>query len=106
MITELMYKWFGLTPKSCEACEILRDQLDESNRERKELLHRLLNKDKPEPPPIQAEEKPIPITPNFVPWRVKQQILEAEDRERARLMKNRTKEIDELEKELGVSDAS
>lgn len=106
MLSELMRKWFGLSPVSCETCEILRDQLDESNRERKELLRRLLDRDKPEPLPVQTEEKPIPITPAFVPWRVKQQMLEAEDREKAKLMRNRTKEIEELEKELGVSDAS
>ena len=106
MFTELMRKWFGLTPPSCQTCEILRDQLDESNRERKELLHRLLDKDKPEPLPTVQSEPPVPITPAFVPWRVKQQLLEAEDRKRAELMRTRAREIAELEDELGVNNAS
>ena len=105
MIKELLYKWFRLTPPSCLTCEVLRDQLDKSEGERRELLARLLEKDKPEPSHAHVEE-PKAITPQFIPWRVKQQMLEAEDRQRAKLMKDRTKEIEELEKEMGVSDAS
>ena len=101
IISELLRKWFGLDLRTCEACEILRTQLDESNRERKDLLHRLLDKDKPEPLPAKLEEME-PIKPAFTPWRVRQQMLEAEDREKARLLKDRTTEIEKLETELGV----
>jgi hypothetical protein len=104
MIRQLFEKWFGLDPRRCEACEILREQLTKSERERSELLHRLLDKDKSEPPPATQEEYK-PITPQFTPWRVKQQMLEAEDRKKAQLMRDKAKEIEELEKELGV-DAS
>lgn len=104
MLKQLMYKWFGLSDPPCATCEILRDQLEESNRERRELLTRLLEPKTAEPPPS-TEEKHVPITPNFVPWRVKQQMLEAEDKKRAQLMRDRTKEIDQLEKELGVDNA-
>jgi len=80
--------------------------LDESNRERKDLLHRLLEPGKAEPPPTISEE-PIPITPSFTPWRVRQQMLEAEDRQAAKLMKERARDIAKLESELGVNaDAS
>jgi hypothetical protein len=101
MIRQLLEKWFGLTPPSCLTCEVLRDQLDKSEVDRRELLTRLLDKDKPEPLPTPAAE-PRAITPQFVPWRVKQQMLEAEDRHKAKLMKDKTQEIEELEKELGV----
>jgi hypothetical protein len=75
--------------------------LDESNKERKELLSRLLAKDTIEPlPPTTEEFKPI--TPQFTPWRVRQQMLEQEDAKKASLMKEKAKEIAELEKELGV----
>lgn len=102
-----MYKWFGLADAPCESCEILRSMLDESNRERKELLHRLLEPAKAEPPPAPSEE-PIPITSQFIPWRVRQQMLEQEDRKQAELMKQKQKEIstaqiDKLEKELEIS---
>ena len=102
MMSELFRKWFGLDPISCETCEILRMQLAESNAERKELLHRLLEKDKIEPPPTTNEEH-VPITPQFTPWRVRQQMLESEDRKKAELMRTRAKEIADLEKEVGIS---
>ena len=101
MISELIRKWFNLDPRTCEACEILREQLHKSEAERKELLHRLLDKDKVEPPPTMQEEYK-PITPQFVPWRVKQQMLEAEDRKQSELLKKKAQEIAELEKELEI----
>lgn len=103
MISELFRKWFGLTPPSCMTCEVLRDQLDKSDVERRELLSRLLEKDKPEPSPAEPV-MPKAITPQFIPWRVKQQMLEAEDRKRAQLVREKAKEIEDLEKELGIAE--
>jgi hypothetical protein len=105
MIKELMYKWFGLDPISCVSCEILREQLAKSDAERRELLHRLLDKDKPDSAPVEKEDFE-PIKPKFMPWRVRQQILEQEDRKKAQLMKDKEKEIAELERELGVNHAT
>lgn len=102
MISKLLYKWFGLEPTPCETCEVLRTQLEKSEVERRELLNRLLDKDKPEPV-IQTDEEPKAITPAFIPWRVRQQMLEDEDRKKAQLMRDKTKEIEDLEKELGVA---
>lgn len=103
MISELFRKWFGLTPPSCSTCEVLRDQLEKSETERRELLHKLFeSKTEPPSPPVNVEELK-PLTPKFVPWRVRQQMLEQEDRQRARLMQDKAKEIDQLEQELGVS---
>lgn len=101
MIKALLYKWFGISDPPCETCEVLREQLVNSERERKELLHRLLEKDKPEPL-LQDTEEFRPITPSFVPWRVRQQMLEDEDRVKAKLMRDKGKEIAELEKELEI----
>ena len=102
MFKQLMYKWFGLSDEPCESCEILRSMLDESNRERKDLLHRLLANKEPEPPSIKEEEH-VPVNPPFTPWRVRQQMLEQEDRAKAKLMRDRSAEIDKLEKEVGIS---
>jgi len=102
VIKELLYKWFGIEPVPCATCEVLREQLDESNRERRELLTRLLDKANPEPSPIEKEEYK-PIQPQFMPWRVRQQMLEAEDRKQAELMRAKREEIGKLEKELGVA---
>jgi len=103
MLHKLFYKWFGLSEDVCETCEVLRAQLDESNRERKELLNRLLIKDTPEPLPVKEEEL-RPVQSQFIPWKVRQQMLEAEDRKKAQLMRDKAKEIAELEKELGVKE--
>lgn len=101
MFRALLYKWFGLSELPCNTCEVLRAQLDESNRERRELLNRLLEKDKPEPLTTPIEEFK-PIGKQFVPWRVRQQMLEEEDRKKAQLMRDKAAEIANLEKELGV----
>jgi hypothetical protein len=102
MLKALLYRWFGIEPLPCATCEILREQLHKSEAERKDLLHRLLDKATPEPL-VQPEEKELkPITPQFVPWRVRQQMLEAEDKRRAELLKQNEK----LEKELGIHQTS
>jgi hypothetical protein len=100
-----MYKWFGLTEPQCETCEVLREQLAKSESERRDLLHRLIDPVKTEPPQTKEEEFK-PITPQFTPWRVRQEMLEAEDRKKATLMKEKAKEIAELEKELGVTEVA
>ena len=104
MLKELFSKWFGLEyPPICGKCELLRFQLEESNRERRELLARLLERNQPEPTsPVKLEEM-TPIKPQFTPWRVRQQMLEAEDREKARLLRKHQEEVNELEKELKIS---
>lgn len=106
MISELFRKWFGLDPISCDTCEVLREQLASSERERRDLLTRLLEKDKAEPSTVDARSEPVPIHPQFVPWRVRQQMLEAEDRKIAQIKKSKEQEIANLEKELGVTDAA
>jgi hypothetical protein len=108
MINELFRKWFGLDPISCATCEVLSAQLANSERERRELLAKLLDKDKPESSSPVAEEMK-PVGQQFVPWRVRQQMLEAEDRKRAELMRAKREEmnpkIEELEKELEINHA-
>ena len=113
MIKELLYKWFGLEDPPCKTCEVLRMQLARSEEERHEILSRLLDKDKPEQSGEVKEEEIKPITSRqFVPWRVRQHMLESEDREKAKLLRAKAEElaavklpsIDDLEKELGVSD--
>jgi len=101
MIKQLLYKWFGLQDEPCETCEILREQLAKSDSERKDLLARLLNPPVSEPPQ-KDEEEMKPVQPAFVPWRIRQQMMEAEDRKQADLLRNRQREIAQLEKDLGI----
>ena len=103
MFKQLFSKWLGLDLR-CETCEVLREQLHRSEAERREILTRLLDKDRPEPL-ITEKEEHVTIQPQFIPWRVRQQMLEAEDRKQVQLLKEKEKEIEisKLEKELGVS---
>ena len=106
MISTLLRKWFGLPlVPTCSSCDLLRDLLERSELERKELTHKLLDRGVAEPAPITATEELKPITPQFVPWRVKKEMLEREDARTAQLMRDKQKEMQELsqlEKELGV----
>ena len=98
---QLVNKAFGLSDPPCESCDLLREQLHKCDGERVELLHRLLDKDKPNLP-IEDKTEYRPITPAYTPWRVRQQMLEQEDRKRAELLRRNAQEIESLEKELEV----
>jgi hypothetical protein len=106
LISTLLRKWFGLPlVPACNTCDLLRDLLERSELERKELMHKLLDRGVPEPAPSLPLEELKPITPQFIPWRVKREMLEQEDRRAAQLMRDKAKEIQDisqLEKELGV----
>ena len=96
MIKEILYKWFGVEDFPCNSCETLRGQLESVNFEKKILLDRLLNPTVPvAPEKIEYE----PIKPKNIPWVVRRQMLEEEDREKARLMRQKT---EELERELKI----
>ena len=99
MIKQLLYKWFGLEETPCPTCAVLRDQLEKSETERRELLHRLMDNPQTEPLIEKEKEDLEPVKPTFIPWRVRQQMLEAEDKKRAELLR---KKNEELEKELGL----
>lgn len=99
----------------CQSCETLKEQLNISNHEKAQLLSRLLEKPEPIPerttaPPPQA------VRPTAIPWKVRQQLLETEDRKKAQLLKNAPKpdapvaevkvaDIEELEKEMDIASA-
>ena len=73
--------------KVCESCETLKQQLEIANYEKKQLLNRML--EKPEPIPVEPLKEIMP--PKSLPWRARRQILEAEDREKARAMREAAK---------------
>ena len=85
----------------CLSCETLRAQLEISRLENKRLLDRILEKPEPEAP-----RAPVEISvPKNIPWNVRKQMLEAEDRERARLLRQAPKpeSVEDLEKELDIA---
>lgn len=84
----------------CESCETLKQQLAIANIEKSQLLTRLLEKPEPEIKPIQTEEPKV-IRPHM-PWAARRQMIEAEDRERARLLREAPKptNTEDLEQEV------
>jgi hypothetical protein len=89
--------------KVCASCETLKQQLESVNHEKNRLLDRLLT-----PPTVETVAQPIrePTRPLNVPWSVRKQMLEREDREKAKLMRDAPKpnqvSTEDLEKELNV----
>ncbi len=82
----------------CSSCETLREQLSIANREKDKLLQALLEVNKPKTEETRVTEKPEPLNPRYTPWRVRQQILEEQDRERAKLMKQAARDGKAIEK--------
>lgn len=84
-------------PEVCKSCEVLKQQLEIANFEKKQLLTRLLDK-----PEVERTTAPplVAVPPNLrnVPWRVRQQMLEAEDRAKAKAMRDAPKPDAETEK--------
>lgn len=104
-----------------EANEILKHELEVVRLENQRLLDRILEKPKEEVKPDITDLKPV--TPMHLPWRVRQQMLEAEDRDRAKKLKqvqtekveasvefkteattDKPMSVEALEKELGVEE--
>lgn len=90
----------------CSSCETLKIALERANFEKDKLLSRLLEKPDDRPPVFRDE--PQQVVPRNVPWNIRRQMLEREDREKARIMREAPKpninpnsgEIEEFEKEL------
>lgn len=91
--------------KVCSSCEVLKEQLDLVNREKAQLLSKLLTPETKTEPTVAQPMQSLPKR-NHLPFRVKQQMLEAEDRERAKALRNAsqpdTESIEDLEKELNI----
>lgn len=89
--------------KACESCETLRRQLEIANREKEVLLNRIINPIVPEVKSVEQIE-PKMIMPRAIPWNVRRQMLEAEDRKKAELLKAapvpKISNVEELEKEI------
>lgn len=85
----------------CETCEVLKQELAFLRQERNILLDKLLNKDIVD----QSADKEVDLEnfkslrPTHVPWAVRKQMLENEDRQQAKLMRDKKKEIPQVKTE-------
>jgi len=102
VIREILFKWFGIEKELCASCETLRLQLEIANYEKRQMLDTILSFTKPPEIRLPETKEIEPVIPKAVPWAVRRQMLEAEDKERARIMKQKQEEIAELEKQVGV----
>jgi hypothetical protein len=86
----------------CQSCETLKEQLDRANYENQRLLDKLVFTE----PKVEISSKPVEVPIRNIPWHVRRQMLEAEDRERARLMREAPKPIpvEDLEKEMEIAE--
>lgn len=88
--------------KVCESCETLKIQVEQLRYDNERLVNRVLEKPEPIREPSLPSGDMKPIGNKFTSWRMRQQMLEAEDRQRAKILKDRDTEIKDLETELGV----
>lgn len=90
--------------KKCKSCETLQFALEQANREKHDLLNALLkltSKDSEVITP--ANELSIDeLKPRFIPWRIRQAELEANDRATAKLAKDKAEEMKSAEKDYTV----
>ena len=90
----------------CANCEFLRELLEQERRNNKALIEGLLNNNKPVSNESSVKEELEPIRPKFVPFRIKQQMMEqdslvrAEQLEADKLKLQRETEL--LERELDI----
>jgi hypothetical protein len=95
--------------KVCQSCETLRQQLEFSNYEKTQLLNKLLKEPEKEPAPAEA---PQITRPKSIPWHVRRQLLEQEDRVKAQRIRDAAKpdsevakvSTEDLEKELKIAE--
>lgn len=85
----------------CDSCETLKTQLEIAHSNNRMLMNKLLQ---PNEKVTIETGPPVIIPPKTIPWRQKQQMLEAEDREKARALKASAQpdptDVKDFEKEL------
>ena len=80
----------------CKSCEILREQLAREIYEKQRLLDKfVLIQSAPVEIPSSSPE---PIIPKIVPWRVQRELLEAEDRSKAAIIRKQKEEAEHAKK--------
>jgi len=101
------YRWMMKEPEPCQNCDMLRTMLASEQYEKKQLLNTILEMGNPKEDNIRIEipEDLKPVQVRHIPWRVRQQMLEQEDRVKAEIIRKKKKEEEEiakLEKEMKV----
>lgn len=91
---------FNIEPEPCATCDVLQEALALERARYNELLQRILPR---HVSPNLAEPSLAEVKPAMpIPWKVKRQMLEEQDREKAKLMKQFQPSNEEIEKEMGI----
>src|SRR6266436_1939382 len=90
--------WLASPKKPCALCEELKSLQEIERYERRELLKAILEQHKPIATP-ECSEGPKEIIPKSIPWRIRQQMLEKEDREKAEKLRS----TEDLERVLEIT---
>lgn len=88
--------------KPCLSCDVLKMEVERLRMENTRLLDKILLP--PPVEPVRTFEESKAVLPKHVPWNVRRQMLEEEDKVKARILSQAPKPepTEELEKELGV----
>lgn len=94
----------------CQSCEVLKVELDRANRDKEQLLNRVLELTKPSPPEVKIINEPLETAPvqlgkKHIPFAVRREMMQAEDREQARLLKEHEKRLAEIRQQHQVPQA-
>jgi len=86
----------------CNTCEVLQLQVAKLQYENEKLLSKIFEKPAEEPKIDTNDLKPI--MPKTMPWNVRRQMMEREDRHKAKLLKQQGEGItvEELEQEMAI----
>lgn len=92
--------------KICQSCETLRANITTLTYENQKLLAAVTKQPEPEQP-VRDTRELKPVMPRMMPFSMRRQMLEAEDRAAAKLLKNTPviEGVEELEKELDIAQA-
>ena len=93
-LLDFVRDWLDMRRESrnyCKSCELLQRALEAETLEKRQLLQKFVYTEVSAPPI--TVNTPEPMLPKIVPWHIKRQMLEAEDREKAAAMRRHQEEV-------------
>ena len=76
--------------RTCQNCDYFKLQIESLQHRNEQLVRQLTQTDVP---PVPVAETREPIKPRFIPWRTRRQMLEQEDAQAAKVMRQKQQEI-------------
>lgn len=84
-------EWLEIrSERTCQNCDYFKLQIESLQHRNEQLVRQLTQTDVP---PVPVTETREPIKPRFIPWRTRRQMLEQEDAQAAKVMRQKQQEI-------------